>query len=588
MKTREKAIFTLGVLSLAVFFTTVAAAGPASSYEVSIYGGYPVTTWVSLALTLLFSILTVLASARLEDSTWLLGILTAISSYGVFFLLPALRGYAIYGSSRSDAFYHLGAAKDIISTGFSFDHLYYPLTHLLLSEISLATGLSVRVLASIVPFVFFLVLLLGIHLLTRSLYSPQAAKYCTAAAVPIVFLKYQVIVMPWLSGLALAPYIFWAALRLDQSSRDRHSIIHLLLLVGSTIYHPISTITVVGGLVTWRLVSGQLLRDYSVYKSTAEVVTVIIAYSWYFSFRSIELAATRMISAIFSPTPESVGYAQSAATSGYTLQQLTTRWLIGRWGVAVIFAVLGLIACFILIIRTYKGQGESVELLPATQYGYGLVVGAAIFLSGLIGTNPIRAMKIPILFSVLLVGYLLYQSDQGSESKSVGSTNWTRGFLITIVVVAAVLGTMTAYNKDRHVTDTTVQGVTWHHQYQNSSLLTRSQGIDHKLMNYIYGAKWVRSVPYSDRTFSVLSERKSLPQSLGYENHSHVSGLYPSGGGYLITRSQDTNRYQSLPQNKRATVPGYLPQHQELLSQDRSAGRVYSSGAYQAYRVKAD
>jgi len=583
LTTSEKSLAVGSVFCLATYLALMVLTPPARSYEVTVYSAYPSIAWVLLALTLSLSILLILTSARSESATWQVGLTTALFGYAIFSMIPVLRGYQFYGSSRSDAFYHVGAVKDILQTGALFDHLYYPGIHLVMTEVSLITGLSPRVLASLLPFLFFVVLLMGVYFLARTLYDAQAAMYCLAAGIPLVYLKYQITVMPWLNGLTLTCFIFGAALHPRRHTQNRYRILLLFLLVALVFYHPISAITTVGGLLAWRVVKDAAKGTRSVYQSFPEVLTIIIAYSWYFSFQSIQLAATRIVYALLSSSSGTTSYTESAATSGYTLFQLVTKWIIGRWGVPLLFASLGMAACVALVYwRSQKqDQVKFDELLPVVQYGFGLVTGGLLFVSGTIGTNPIRSMKLPILFSILLVGSLLYHVTRRTHIVAQIPARPIAVILVGLLLSASVMGAMTIFNPNRHVTETSVTGITWHIDYQDDSLHTRSQGIDHKLLNYIYGAQWVRSVPYEDRTFSVLSKRKSIPEAIGYQTHTHVSDLYSDRGGYLIVRTQDIKRYQSLPPNKRAVVSGYLPKHRSQLRSDPSANRIYSNGPYQ-------
>ncbi|MFC6724373.1 hypothetical protein ACFQE1_08305 [Halobium palmae] len=164
MSTRvKKGYLALGFVALAAA-AFVAHQSPATSHELSIYAGTPSMVWLGcivawvVATTCAFTTVGRLRSLALALGT---GAVVLVAS------LPLIRNYRFLGTA--DSLTHLGWSKAIMSGQLEPNRLIYPGIHSISSELSLATGASLRWTLMFTVVLFTFSFLLGVPLLTRSL-----------------------------------------------------------------------------------------------------------------------------------------------------------------------------------------------------------------------------------------------------------------------------------------------------------------------------------------------------------------------------------------------------------------------------------
>jgi len=165
---------SVGYVALAVG-VIAAYTTPADGYELSIYGGTPVSFWVALALVAAVSAAVILYDDRYLSVGLLLGGLGAASVAG----LPLIRGYHFLG--RADSLIHLGLTRGI-DIGNDPLNLLYPGSHLIAASVSKVAAVDIPRAMMLVVWVYALVFFLGVALCVWALVPDRRALAVGAAS----------------------------------------------------------------------------------------------------------------------------------------------------------------------------------------------------------------------------------------------------------------------------------------------------------------------------------------------------------------------------------------------------------------------
>jgi len=162
--TTQRLSIAVGVLAVAGQCLLFVLVPPATGYETSVVTAYPLSFWVLFGVGLGTVIAVFLGSAITASNYWRHAFALLACTYGLFFALPLARGYAMYGRGGDDALYHLAATKQILAIGSLPDYLFYPLMHLVLSELTLL-GPSLEVARYLFPYVMTMLFVGSVGLL---------------------------------------------------------------------------------------------------------------------------------------------------------------------------------------------------------------------------------------------------------------------------------------------------------------------------------------------------------------------------------------------------------------------------------------
>lgn len=152
----------VGYLALTIGIL-VAHGNPATGYELSVYGGAPLTSWIGVGLAVTAGVTSVFVAERARrshDAALLLVAMAALTTY----TMPILRGYTYYGTG--DAMSHIGWSREIAAGSLPPGDLLYPGIHTAtvvvgtVADISLLqANLYVILLAFPIVFILFIPLL---------------------------------------------------------------------------------------------------------------------------------------------------------------------------------------------------------------------------------------------------------------------------------------------------------------------------------------------------------------------------------------------------------------------------------------------
>lgn len=586
------------------FVVGVLTTPPATGYEASIYDAYPAWTWIGFGLAIVGGLGLVFRTALTGRSGWRYGIVALGSAYAVFFALPLFRGYYLYGTPMSDAFYHFAIVRDVLQTG-SLPETGYPATHLLYTSLVTITGLSMRTLQPIVAFGFFSLFVGSCFLLGRSLFGRRGGLATLGAAAPLVFVSHHLTTLPWLFALPYLPLSLyfchrWAG-RHRRSSRQRVFGVMLVCGFALVFYHPVTALATVLALLLYagvvaapalrrRLPLGRAAAPERVHSFAVPyrypAVIAMAGVFWYLSTSHITRFLERALTAEIEGG--AANYASAAGESSYSAWELFWEFLVLRWGTVLAYAAVGACVAAAIAIRILRRRADRLEVLCAVQFGAGIGVAVAFIGAGVLSRNVVRINHYTVIGAILLFGLavsVLVSYRDGVEDRRlrVGATVALRG-LCAIVIVVALLAGSVAYDDDSHVTQSTMSGAEWHHERHESGVGTQAFRMSEQLQRYFEGTT---GADPDDRQFHRSLEGYQLPSRLGYDEHESVADEYETET-YLVTKTADVEWASDIPRDRRSDVRHYTEADIERLRADPAAHRIYSNGDFSVWFVDPD
>ena len=134
--------FLFLLLSFALLITWNTAA---TGYESSIYRSTPLILWAGIVASVIAGtsivVITITKKELKKHQLWKVGLLLICLSYTICLCLFIIRGYFMWCMSGDPAS-HIGWINEILFCGNIPSSLFYPITHIFLSEFYLISGLD--------------------------------------------------------------------------------------------------------------------------------------------------------------------------------------------------------------------------------------------------------------------------------------------------------------------------------------------------------------------------------------------------------------------------------------------------------------
>jgi len=225
-------------LMITVALLLIERYSPATGYELSIYSSLPAAVWVCLigALAGGTGIIVHQAFAGNQTRYWVAGFLALAFAVCVILLLPALRGYYLYGALDTNT--HTDFAVNVVSRGHFEPYNPYPITHILLAQLVQVSDASPQMVSEYLPVFFTAILMLFSYLLASSVMPNTGAALLAAATTPLFFNYYHVCVYPQSLSVMALPLLFWLYFRSSGSASMAFRIAFVTLLLLFPYFHP--------------------------------------------------------------------------------------------------------------------------------------------------------------------------------------------------------------------------------------------------------------------------------------------------------------------------------------------------------------
>ncbi|MDH7508584.1 MAG: hypothetical protein QHH00_04205 [Methanomassiliicoccales archaeon] len=217
---------------------------PMKSYELSLYSEVPLIIWLMLVANIFIGIATVLSEYLRKDENrsylWIAGMIVIILNILVVQWLPFLRGsYALGGDHMTQ----IGYTKDIILTGYFYQENYYPITHILISSLSMIASVPIHLIGNYFTAITSTFYVLSIYLIARTIFYER--KICTIAAIvaaSVLYTGYELYLMPNGWSIHFIPLFIYLFIRSNKDHAVQFSLMAIILSITFVFFHPLSAL----------------------------------------------------------------------------------------------------------------------------------------------------------------------------------------------------------------------------------------------------------------------------------------------------------------------------------------------------------
>ena len=543
----------LSAIFLSISAISLAFSPAAKQYEISLYSSTPLLLWISLAVSLLLIISTIFIANKTSQLITSAGLLLVF--YTILYSIPAARGYHLYGRGNSDILTHIGYAKDVneILT-------WYPAIHIQMRFLR-EWGLQWDLVATALAVVFSFLFAFGVALYARSLFHEKHIWMMTliVSVMPLLG-PFTRTTHPAVYSFMLLPIALWLARRGKQGAKQRHLISTLIISSVIIIFHPVTAVLLVIGLIIDNIRIQPTIRNRGIF---IPVYVIVGTAFWYIGFSRFAV----IIGAVATPN---IGGAGAAPTTAILNPAFTPLDIIQRgieiYGAIAIIGTLGGIGTVTLIRENFRGREEPSDGVLIGHYLTSGIFGALFLLIDLVVSAPIRAARYGVFASILTLPNII-RPLSGQKRAIVSAV------IVVFLIMSLALSIGTVYEPNKHFTDTEYEGATWQASYHSGSTAVYAHDMGKKVDFYLFGAN----------TNRIVFASRPMPDQLGYSDSEITSDSV--GSGYLITKTYDVRFADIFMEGIRSQRMVYSEDNIERLSADPSADSIYSNGGYSVWIV---
>lgn len=580
-RTTIKAFAALGTLCLLGTAGTVILTPPASGYEISIYEAFPGYFWALLIGAFCFGQLTVLSSAvgAEGDDGWIAGVaLIAVASATVV-LLPAVRGYPIYG--RADVLTHIGLIRDLETVGIANN--IYPPTHILTQALAGATGIEAGAVVNLVPVVFTVLFFGASALVAVHLFERRRALFCLPVMLLPIMGSSFLMVIPFLLSVLLVPLVLFLFLKEQETQAVKIRILLILSIIGVVVYHPLTAVFLLVVAAMYSVLGRTPIpsADWSLIPNVTSLMLVVFS-AWYMQYAGI-IIRFRNIANDFIGRAESESQldatVQTVSSTGPELTDLLQIALLERGGDLLIY---GFAALFLAIVGLrWVRHGDRPDmfrlLFLLTAMAFGGI--ATVFLTMDLTAGYGRPLLFGRVFAVLFVGALFHtlwagaQTDRGRLA-ATGSFSIVL-FVLVFLMVFSIFGSPLVFERNAQVTEMEIEGSEWLFEERNEELLIEERGIyQYRYYHYHYGLNDAQTIRWGGA---------SPPAHFNYTERDTLGRSYDDERYMILTKLARIEYQERFPDYEDQWQ--FTPTDFERVEVDPTVHRVYDNGEFNVYRV---
>ena len=575
---------------------------PSKGFESSIYYSTPLVLWVALISSVIVGITLVILSVSDSNAgsgnLWKYGLLLIFLCYAICLGLFIIRGYFMWAISGDPAS-HLGWINEILQDGHMPETLFYPITHIFLSEITLVTTLNPIFLSKIIPFLFGLIVVFFIYIFVRFLSSNQIEPII-AVIISCTFSYgyfYLSLTPNYLSNLFI-PLVLFLMFKYLESSEISWAVLFCIMLILFPVFHPVPSVFIGLCLVTlwipyalhdvWNVF---LKRDLSLLKlnrliNLKVVIPALILLIWfnfwlsmYYSWRWTIIEVWSKIIAeggtsYFTSLLDQVSYAQGL---GYNVVEVVMK----QYGNPIILLLMSLFAFALLWQMVGKKQGQNTIFLLYGPWGILCVLLVVLYFFHL-GFGPLRFVTYTAILGTVFAAYLIsYMLIRSRDSKK-RFIPWLTKIVVIVLLVGLFLSGMlnlytSPYNMilSEQTSHSEVSGMGFLFEYRNVTLpisgLTAPPGrfADLLLTPEEKAAQNIRSW--------YLDGKDVAPWHFGYDRFPSIVFSYNRTTNLIITQRDTVIYTDYVPEMAKYR---FFSQDFERLKHDSGASRIYSNGGF--------
>lgn len=554
---------------------------PATGYELSIYAGTPSLVWIFLIGSGMggLSIIVHQAFTKNKGNLWLIGFLILMLTNFIILSLHALRGYFLY--NPVDPMGHLKLSMDIFSTGY-FGGNFYPITHILISEIAGICDITPVEVIRYLPALFSVLFMVFIYLLaTVTLREKWQILLASASGVVLFFSYYHVSVYP--SGLSVLvfPLVFYLYFKNSERLSPSFKMLFIIFLILYPYFHPASSSILIFFLILFELTKGLYTKKRDQISITPILISSITFFMWVSCFWFFGSAIRSIFSSIRGSAEEGSyfieeGHAALQNIRGLDLVEL----FLKMYGANVIYIVISSIAILLILKKILKHESGVVNILIlSVLFVSSTPLSVFLFMeSKSISVGRLLGLNYMLLAAPILVGFALYELLKRSKRETIN--------IIIVVVILTVSSTISVFavyrspwilQQNWQVTYHYMDGSEWFSDHHCPDIISNGMG-------YYQCSKPTRPRYGND-------PERIIPEHFNYTYHETLGESFAQDRYIIITQRCKLANADPVLANARMD-----PQIQwgfnesdfyRFENHDESTNKLYSNGEFWVYFVES-
>ena len=585
----QKAYLAAGYFALAAA-AVIAQNSPATSFELSIYTGTPITVWVGCLLA--FIVATTCAYAC-RDRLRVLAVALGSGTLLLIASLPLVRDYRYIGGG--DALTHLGWTRAIYWGQMAPQRLLYPAIHTITVELKLVVGGTLERNLMLVVVVITLAFIVGVPLVVRQLIdSPWAAVTGAVSAwllLPINNIASYLMPFPTTQAILFTPIAVLAIVLFLRRHPGANSlgfgvtpygVVLILLTCGLLLIHPQQTVNVlvmmsvictIQFVIRW-FELGKVARHHRpLYTQTAALAAVFVA--WGLSHSRVQAALRGMGEELLAGGgPGSTATIAQRSQSIIALGSSPVTIFLKLFGVSLLYIGLsGLVVLAILYYRSFDEDGESIVTYLAL---------ACIPLTGLMFVYYVSTPKMSFrqlaflmvlatIMGAVALTRVIDRFNRRYPSRGVSTVAATVMAALLLISLLTVFPSPFIYKATGHISDQRYEGYATALNYQAPG--ENITGIRAGPLRYQQGIKGVTNpTPPKLKAYS-----QSIPQK-NFNGGNLTEGY--NNTTYAIVTNADRQRELKLYHGFRYHRKGF-----QQIQNEQGVDRVMTNGALRLYVV---
>ncbi len=542
---------------------------PATSYEISIYSATPKIFWIAIIFGLFNGIL--LISSDFYSKTgkiWIIGLFQILFCNFSVISLYALRGYVLY-LGRSDVLSYVGLAKDISEFG-NFGFNFYPITSILISQISQLTNISIHFISKYLSSLFFIFYVLSVYCWSKSIIPDKNFVLSSLiASTPIFFAWFSTSIYHEVLSVFTLPFFFFL---LQKNSDYRFKLFCIFFLIMYPFFHPIISIVVLlymaSLFISEKFNIGEKIKNVS---TPLLLISIISLIAWFIQ----QYVLLRNMKSIFF---QLIGLLKTPTTSDFALYYLnrlgfTTaiRTLILMINDEIISCLISLIAIYHILLRKDFSIKQKFSKISICFIIGNLFLLILFFFTRTHVPDRLLNLNFNMVLAPPLMGYLLYAFLLNNKRTKVVLILSLISFSAFTAVFSLYPSPITMRPNDQ-VTVSEVMGMDWLITKKNSKLKTAViRSSIGRYADLIYG-------------FNFRKGRKDLIGSLSLPDHFgfNEKNVFPiDKDRYLIITEFDVKGYTEIWKDiDRFKIENFIK-----IDYCINVDKIYENGEFRSYFV---
>lgn len=575
----------------------------ATGYESSIYISTPMPAWIFLLFSITVGssvIILQIYNQRLEHShLWKFSLILVYLCNIFVISLFIIRGYYSW-SLNGDAGTHIGSVYHILDSGYLDSELFYPITHIYATQLSLFLELDMIFLHKIIPLLFGILHIPFMYLFAKQILQEKSqVLLVTLVSCTFLYGWYLNFTPNTLANL-LFPLLLYIMIKPIRDKRIAWGILIVIMALLYPVFHPVPSIAFVG-ILAFIFIPNKVLFwfDKNKYNLTLPLVNkikfalILILFVWglawissFYIWKST-LVSVNMV--LFEGKPSQLASLVSLINEAQEYGYSVTEQIMKKLGGIFVYFFLAL-ACAPIILKKLSKNPDDVKLRTLfSLYGpltfFGILIAVNYFLD--LGFGPLRFVVYLVLISTILANFYLITIMEKYKQRGSSSIPFIVILLVVGIFIHSVLFVYPSpyiLESSQQTTKSELDGMQW---------LLDNRNVDVQITGYTAAPyRFVDMLPPSEikkhkiPQFIIPEEIKPPFNRFGYNSTNSIISTYYYNDVYFIILDRDRLLYVDVfPEmaHVRWTSDDF-----KLIDTDVSVNQIYSNEGLVVYRINAN